>query len=82
MSEQIHLSHSGPYHETKNPMARAPPPQLAEAVHQMATAEGRSDTNMITRLIAEAVSTRRALDQRKPELVRLVEIIRGDGQAQ
>jgi hypothetical protein len=59
----------------------APPLHLAEAVRRLAMAEGRSDTNMITRLIAEAVSTRRALDARKPELVRLVEIIRGDRQA-
>jgi hypothetical protein len=33
----------------------APPAHLAEAVRKLAMAEGRSDTNMITQLIAEAV---------------------------
>jgi hypothetical protein len=43
----------------------------------MALAEGRTDTNMISRLIGEAVSARRAIESRAPEVQRLVDIIRG-----
>jgi len=57
----------------------APPPHLAETVRNMALAEGRSDTNMITRLVAEAVGARRAAESNKPEIEKLIEVIRGHG---
>jgi hypothetical protein len=55
----------------------APPLHLAEAVRQMAMREGRSDTNMLTRLVSEAVAARRAAESRRPEIDRLIDIIRG-----
>jgi hypothetical protein len=54
----------------------APPPVLAQAVRQFALAEGRS-SNMISRLIGEAVQARRVAEGRKPEIEKLIEVIRG-----
>jgi hypothetical protein len=58
----------------------APPAHLAQAVRKMALAEGRTDTNMISRLIGEAVSARRAIEAKLPEVQRLADLIRGRGE--
>jgi hypothetical protein len=36
-----------------------PPPQVAYEIHQLALAEGRSRSNMILRLVTEALEKRR-----------------------
>jgi hypothetical protein len=52
----------------------APPAHLADAVRKLALAEGRSDTNMINKLISEALAARRSADA---NVNRLVDIMRG-----
>jgi hypothetical protein len=49
-----------------------PPPWLGATVHRTLQ-EGRSDTNVLSRLI----SARRAIEAREPEVVRLANLIRG-----
>jgi CopG-like RHH_1 or ribbon-helix-helix domain, RHH_5 len=45
------------------------PDHLADAVRRLALAEGRSDSNMITKLIGEAISARNAADNQVDRLV-------------
>jgi hypothetical protein len=52
------------------PMWRAfPSPLLADIVRHMALAEGRSDSNMIVRLVSEAVQARQTADHQVTKLV-------------
>jgi hypothetical protein len=54
-----------------------PPPWLGEAVRKLALSEGRTQSNMLVRLVSEAVQTRRAIEARTPEAARLESLIRG-----
>jgi hypothetical protein len=55
-----------------------PPPWLGEAVRNLASSEGRTQANMLLRLVSEAVQTRRAIEARTPEVARLESLIRGE----
>jgi CopG-like RHH_1 or ribbon-helix-helix domain, RHH_5 len=41
-----------------------PPAHLAETVRKLALSEGRTDSNMLVRLVTEALNARRAADVR------------------
>jgi hypothetical protein len=55
-----------------------PPPWLGEAVRNLASSEGRTQANMLLRLVSEAVQTRRAIEARTVEAARLESLIRGE----
>jgi hypothetical protein len=45
----------------------SPPEHLDREVHQLALAENRSDSNMLLRLVIEAIEARRKSSERKAE---------------
>jgi hypothetical protein len=47
----------------------APPAHLAEAVRKLAMAEGRTDCNMISRLLTEAITARRDSNHKAEQIV-------------
>jgi hypothetical protein len=53
----------------------APLAHLADAVCKLAMAEGRSDSNMVTRLVSEAGTARQTADRRVNKLVDTVRCI-------
>lgn len=54
-----------------------PSPWLDAQVEQLARREGRSTSNMLTKLVSEAINARQAIERRAPEVARLASIITG-----
>jgi hypothetical protein len=55
----------------------APTPWLADAVHKLALKENRSTSNMLFQLVDRAVRATTSAEKQKPEIQKLIEIIRG-----
>ncbi len=58
-----------------------PTPAVEYAVEQIARREGRTLSNTLHKLLSEAISARRAIEERMPEVAKLAAIISGGSQS-